>query len=234
MSSTAVPKPNFKTAVIAVKSKPKPKVAAKKNVKPAKKTAKKPSTAASATKQLKEKQMKAKQRSRELKKQRLREKLKREKARAATLSKKDKRLLKQFPDPKAPKRPLTSYFRYAAHFQAQKKESLPIMSRATMATISAAISKGWKSAPPQQKEKYARDSTVQFKAYAIAKKAYDDGKGRDKWLLFLKQHYKSRPPSAGYNGFVKESFADYMKTNVGKKNAASVVIKVLCVWYVFC
>ena len=131
------------------------------------------------------------------------------------VTKKDEKLqklLKQYPDPKKPSRPLTAYFRFAADYRNKNKSSI---SPATIGTVAKSIGAAWRKLPDYEKSKYTQATAADSAKYKEAKKRYDESERPQQWLDKIIKLSKEKPPNSGYQLFMKKRLPVMKERNAG-------------------
>ena len=120
------------------------------------------------------------------------------------VTKKDEKLaklLKQYPDPQQPQRPLNAYLRFSADYK--KRKGLQI-SPDTMGTVSRSVASAWRVLPDDEKSKYTQSYARDKKQYKDAMEKYGNSGRADKWLDKITKLAETKPPKSGYQLFMKK------------------------------
>jgi len=114
------------------------------------------------------------------------------------------KLLKQYPDPREPKRPQNAYLRFHSDYRQQDDMKL---SPATLGAIAKRTSSAWANLPDHQKSQYTQQYAVENEQYKTAKERYEASNRPQEWLEKITKLAEERPPSSGYHLFVKKRTA---------------------------
>eukprot|EP01084_Bolivina_argentea_P319388 553973_1 len=120
------------------------------------------------------------------------------------------KLLKQYPDPLAPKRPSSSYLLYAVDYKA--KFGLKT-SPETMRTISKQIAASWRDLPETEKSAYTQRYAQNKNEWLRAKEIYDNENRAQFWKDKVSKLSKTKPPNSGYQLFMKSKLGEVRQQN---------------------
>jgi len=125
-----------------------------------------------------------------------------------------KKLLKQYPDPTAPKRPMSSYLLFAEDYR-NKNQSIQSLSPKNFGQVNKQIGAAWRGLADAQKSQYTQRFAADLKQYKAAKEQYTNS-GKDKlWLDKLLKLSEEKPPNSGYQLFMKKRLPQIKERNPG-------------------
>jgi hypothetical protein len=126
------------------------------------------------------------------------------------LKAKEKKLLKKYPDPSAPKRPLCGYFLFIADYR--KRQNLQI-SPSTIGNAARQMSAVWNKLTDAEKQRYNQTGKNGQIEYKQKKEQYDQSGRQQQWLDKITNLTKEKPAGTGYALFVKEVVPRIKKSN---------------------
>lgn len=121
------------------------------------------------------------------------------------------RLLKSYPDPKAPVRPPSSFLRFAMDYRANHQ--MPHLSRSTMGAVSNQISIAWRELPPSDKAVYEKRYESERQNYQQQKRKYEESNQSELWLEKIMKLSQVKPPNSGYKLFLKVTCPELKRDN---------------------